>query len=422
MDNYTRRQIEKINRIYANQDRLNNEEAIKAVEEFERQERERERREREKERLRIEKEQKEQREREKREREQREREQREREKREREQREREQREMEKERLRIEKEQREMEKERLRIEKEQREREQREREQRERERVRIEKLRIEIPREHIILLLEAIELVEHLQDRRIHIRQLHDMLDYLRIKQKILKIPFFAHYNNLANYVGDSNMLRAWFFNYRDENIYLVKNYILPEDEIVGKINIEFRPNTFYMKQLKKYEPGTNLRFFGRLEIINLKTKKIIILPDVNVYSHDGTFSFNDKILNLEKDLEINTSKLEEEYLYYIKFTPTRIDMPKHDRLESYPIFKGFYSIKVIANIGVILDDEPQNDSMPIQREILQVLDSLKQSLPKKGGNYSQKQKKSITKKYKIHKINKLKKLKKIKTKKQINVK
>ena len=158
MNNNTRRQLAEINRIYASQDNLNSQEAIKAVEEFERQEREQ---------------------------------------REREQREREQRE-----------QREME----------------QREQREKERLRIERLRIDIPREHTSLVVETIELIEQLQDRRIHVRQLHDMLRYLRIKQDILKIPFFAHYNNLANYVGNSNMLRAWFFNYRDENIYLVKNY------------------------------------------------------------------------------------------------------------------------------------------------------------------------------------------------------
>ena len=364
MNNNTRRQLAEINRIYASQDNLNSQEAIKAVEEFERQERE-----------------------------QRERE-------ERVQREREEREQ---RARDEREQRE------RDQREQRERE----EQREKERLRIERLRIDIPREHTSLVVETIELIEQLQDRRIHVRQLHDMLRYLRIKQDILKIPFFAHYHNLANYVGNSNMLKAWYFNYRDENIYLVKNYILPKDEILGKINIEFRPNTFYMKQLSSYKPGTNLKFFGRLEIINLKTKKIKILPEVNVYSHDGTFSFTDKILNLERDLEINTSNVEENYLYYLKFTPipSTIELQKNDSLENYPIFKGFYWLKMIQNIADILGYELQNDYMPMKRELLQVLDSLKQSLPKKGGSYRHKQKKSITKKYK------LRKLKKIKTKK-----
>lgn len=227
------------------------------------------------------------------------------------------------------------------------------------------------------------------------------------KQELLKIPFFVHYNNLLNYVGtENNMLQACSFKFNNETIYLVKTYILPKDEHdpVVNHNIEFRPNSFYMDASTDYNITYELHFFGKLEIINLKTTKKTIKENVEVYSHLHTFSPPQNLLNLKDDLEIDVLHVNIPYIYYVIFTP--LDKKK-------PVFKGFYFIEFIDDVSVIIggpnvtnwNDIKNNITPNINPDLL------------KGGRYHKKMKKNIKKtKYKLYKSYKSYKSYKIKKK------
>ena len=238
----------------------------------------------------------------------------------------------------------------------------------------------------------------------------DTLKYLNQGIILLKIPIFVHYNNLSIYNNIMNNVKACIFNYKSENIYLVRQYIMHEDlgredlekksvaekkqirdrEKEEYKNLEFRPNAFYMKQQTSYVKGTNLYFYGKLEIYNIKTKKITIKDNVEVHSHDGTFSPPQNLLSFNELLNKDSGESGESFFYYVVFTPIdRPDRPIH--IPDFPIFKGFYWLQMMPDKVI---DKPCDI---ILSEIQTAL------LPLKGGNYLQLKHKSKLHKTKSHK-------------------
>jgi len=222
-----------------------------------------------------------------------------------------------------------------------------------------------------------------------------IFEYNRIE--ILKIPLFTHYNSVGKYLG--TLLQAWYFVFEGTRIYLVKNYMFKSDYEDNKptnprhkeSEIEFRPNTIYMKK-SVYVPGNHLHFFGKLEIVNLKTKKLTIKNNVLVFSHHGAFSNYDKTLKLYEDLEIDiridiydVSNVDADNLYYVKFTPDRetitIPNPKDIKniIKDFPVFTAFYWIKMTSNAA--MHDVERDNVISIKKLITDTLTI------KKGGKY-----------------------------------
>ena len=214
---------------------------------------------------------------------------------------------------------------------------------------------------------------------------------------ILKIPIFVHYNNLAFYSISANNVKACSFKYKSEDIYLVSQYVLFDDMEDKNLcpNLEFRPNAFYMEQQASYVEGTHLNFKGKLEIYNIKTKKITIKDNVEVHSHDGTFSPLQNLLSFD-ELQINKDS-GESFFYYVVFRPIH----KPD-LPDLPIFKGFYWLQMMPDKVI---DKPCDT----------ILHKIQNALSLKGGNYLQLKHKSKLHKTKLHKT-KLHKTKLHKTK------
>ena len=231
------------------------------------------------------------------------------------------------------------------------------------------------------------------------------LDYLKINQPLLKIPIFAHYNNLSFYTGQ-DMVNACSFSFNNENIYLVRQYILTKDiEDINIVNLEFRPNAFYMKQIPKWEHGNHLMFTGTLTIFNL-TEKTIIHKVVKVHSHDGTFSPNQNLLSFN---ELTIQPDVDETFYYIEFIPdiSTIKSPSESVIPrtpiNYPIFRGFYCLKKMGEqiAGV--------NCLEMEKKFSKFIEPIA-----KGGGYSNTKRKQKT-------INK-KKINKKNTKKKTNKK
>ena len=238
---------------------------------------------------------------------------------------------------------------------------------------------------------------------------YKILDEDKISLNILKIPLFMHYNNVGKYIGE--LLQAWTLNNNNNEtsippIYLVKNYMFKEDEIEKTSKIEFRPNTFYMKQLLDYADGTNLSFKGKLEIVNLKTNKITIINGMTVLSHDGKFSHHDEILDLINDLEIDVDDVNANNLYYVKFTPY-VDTITHPEdiaknVTNYPIFRAFYCIKMTNETDMFKVESDNHEN---------IKKLFTNTSIKKGGQYYKIKLKKNNRKYKTYKLHKMKKYK-----------
>jgi len=204
---------------------------------------------------------------------------------------------------------------------------------------------------------------------------NDMLNNYINNLSILKIPFISHYNNLSYYSNDKDnknqMLQSCKFKFNNNDIYLVRQQILSEDSMNNTIvNYEFRPHSFYMIQENPFI-NDNLYFYGKLKIFNIKTKKEIQninFNNINVNSHNKTFSPNANLISLD-DLEIDINNLDDNnFFYYIEFTPdlTTITNPLNTVVShnetNFPIFRGLYWISYMKELPITFDDIPQMEN------------------------------------------------------------
>jgi hypothetical protein len=253
--------------------------------------------------------------------------------------------------------------------------------------------------------EIARLISYMQSKDIDkdIMPYNDELDnYLMNGESIIKTPLFVHYHNVSFYASrrdDPNLsIQTCRFNYNNDFIYLVRQYLLYSNDTQMKgdekfINLEFRPHAFYMKREPNYEVGTNLSFKGLLEIINLEQNKIISKNMVEVLSHHGIFSPGQNLLSFE-ELGINKDDDTKNYFFYVKFTP--YNNPENNPYNSvFEIFRGIYWLSMM----------PEH----LKKETCKsMLDTILSNTAIRGGSYSKRKLKNKSNKHKSikHKSNK----------------
>ena len=237
-----------------------------------------------------------------------------------------------------------------------------------------------------------------KDKDKNIMPYNDELDnYLRNGESIIKIPLIVHYHNVSFYasrIEEPNLnIQTCRFNYNNDFIYLVRQYLLYSNDTQMKgdekfINLEFRPHAFYMKREPNYKDGTNLSFKGRLEIVNLEKDQIISKDMVEVLSHHGIFSPGQNLLSFE-ELGINKDDDTKNYFFYVKFTP--YNNPENNPYNSvFEIFRGIYWLSMM----------PEN---LIEETCESMLHTILRHTAIRGGSYSKRKLKNKSNKHKSNK-------------------